>query len=70
MIVDAPFVQETQESGVWLYAGLSLLKVKESLIVIQMVQTLLMSTNILHVCILKNVLTMFQQKLHLSVNSE
>ena len=28
------------------------------------------TTNILHVCIHKNVLTMFQQKLHLLVNSE
>ena len=35
-----------------------------------MVQTLHTCANILHVCIHKNVLTMFQQKLHLLVNSE
>ena len=35
-----------------------------------MVQTLWTSANILHVCMHKNVLTMFQQKLHLLVNSE
>ena len=51
--------------GAWPYAGLNLLKVKESLIVIQMVQTLHASANILHVCIHKNVLTMLQQKLNL-----
>ena len=39
--------------------SLSLLKVKESLIVIQMVQMLHTSANILHVCIHKNVSTMF-----------
>ena len=43
---------------------------KESLIVNQMVQTLHTSANILHVCIHKNVFKMFQQKLHLLVNSE
>ena len=47
-------------SGAWPCAGLSLLKVKESLIGIQMVQTLHTSASILHVCIHKNVLTMFQ----------
>ena len=56
-----------QGSGAWPYAGLSLLKVKESLTVIQMAQTLHTSANSLHVCIHKNVLTMFQQKLPLSV---
>ena len=35
-----------QGSGTWPYAGLSLLKVKESLIVIQMVQTLHTSEDI------------------------
>ena len=35
-----------------------------------MVQTLHTSANILHVCINKNVLTMFVQSLHLLVNSE
>ena len=35
-----------------------------------MVQTLYTSANILHVCIHKNVLTMFQQSLHLLVYSE
>ena len=35
-----------------------------------MLQTLHKSANILHVCIHKNVLIMFQQKLHLLVNSE
>ena len=45
-------------------------KFKESLIVIQMVQTLHTSANILHVCIHKNELTMFQEKLHLLFNSE
>ena len=45
-------------------------KYKESLIVIQMVQTLHASANILHVCIHKNVLTMLQQKLNLLVNIE
>ena len=50
--------------------SLSLLKVNESLMVIQMVQTLHTSANILHICIHKNVLTVFQQKLHLLVNSE
>ena len=59
-----------QGSGAWPYAGLSLLKIKKSLIVIQIVQTLHTSANILHVCIHKNVLTMFQQKLQLLVNSE
>ena len=38
--------------------------------IIQMVQALHASTNILHIYIHKNVLTMFQQKLHLLVNSE
>ena len=38
---------------------------KESLIAI--VQTLHTSANILHVCIHKNVLTMFEQKIHLLV---
>ena len=47
----------------------SLLKVKESLTVIQMAQTLHTSAHSLHVCIHKNVLTMFQQKLPLSVGS-
>ena len=59
-----------QGSGSWPYAGLSLLDVKDSLIVIRMVQTVHTSANILYVCILKTVLTMFQQKLYLSVNSE
>ena len=59
-----------QWSGAWPYAGLKLLKIKKILIVIQMVQTLHTSTNILHVSIHKNVLTMFQQKLQLLVNSE
>ena len=45
-------------------------KFKESLIVIWMVQTLHTSANIMHVCMHKNVLTMFQQKLHLLVNSD
>ena len=45
-------------------------KFTENLIVIPMVQTLHTSANILHVCIHKNVLTMFQQKLHLLVNNE
>ena len=45
-------------------------KLKESLIVIQMVQSLHTSANILHVCIHKNVITMLQQKLHFLVNSE
>ena len=35
-----------------------------------MVQTLHISANILHVCMHKNVLTIFQQKLHLLVNYE
>ena len=61
---------DIQGSGAWSYAGLSLLKVKESLIVIPMVQTIHTSANILHVCIHKNVPTMFQQKLHLLVHSE
>ena len=39
-----------QGSGTWPYAGLSLLKVKKCSIVIQMVQTLYRSANILHVC--------------------
>ena len=56
--------------GVWPCTGLSLLKVKKSLIVIQIVQTLHTSEYILHVCIHKNMLTMFQQKLQLLVNSE
>ena len=43
---------------------------KESLIVIQMVQALDTFVNILHVCIHKNVLIMFQQRLHLLVKSE
>ena len=37
---------------------------------IQMVQTLHTSANILYVCIHKNVLTILQQKLHLFVNGE
>ena len=45
-------------------------KFKESLIAIQMLQTVHTSANILYVCIHKNVLTMFEQKLHLLVNSE
>ena len=45
-------------------------QVKKSLIVIQMVQTLHTSVNIPHVCRHRNVLTMFQQKLQLLVNSE
>ena len=45
-------------------------KFKKTLIVIQMVQTLHTSANILHIFIHKNVLTMLQQKLHLLVNSE
>ena len=49
-----------QGPGAWLCAGFSLLKVKESLMVIQMVQTLHTSENILHVCIHQNVLTMFR----------
>ena len=60
-------VQE-QGSEDWPYAGLSLLKTKESIIVIQMVQTVHRSANIIHVC--KHVLTMFQQRLHLLVKSE
>ena len=51
-------------------ASLGLLKIRQSLIVIAMAQTLHTSTNILHVCIHKNVLTMFQQKLHLLVKSD
>ena len=51
-----------QGSGAWPYAGLSSLKVKESLIIIQMVQILHTSANILHVCMHRNVLTMFQLK--------
>ena len=43
---------------------------KESLIVIQVMLTLHTSANILNVCIHNNVLTMFQHKLHLLVNSE
>ena len=35
-----------------------------------MVQTLHTPANILRVCMHKNVLTMFQQKLHLLVNTE
>ena len=50
-----------QGSGAWPYTGLRLPKVKESLILIQMVQTLYTSANILHVCIHKNMPTMFQQ---------
>ena len=57
-------------TGAWQHAGLSLLKVNESLIVIQMGQKLHTSANILHVCIHKNVLTMFQQILHLLVKRE
>ena len=60
----------SQGSGAWPHAGLSLLKVKESLIVIQMVQMLHTSANILHICRHKDVLTMFQQRLHLLVKSE
>ena len=45
-------------------------KFKESLMLIPMVQTLHTSANILHVCIHKNVLKIFQHKLHLLVNSE
>ena len=45
--------------GAWPYAGLNLLKVEP-----QMMQTLHTSANILHVCIHKNMLKMFQQKLH------
>ena len=41
-------------------------KFTESLIVIQMVQTLHTSANILHVYIHKNVPIMFQQELHFS----
>ena len=48
----------------------SLLNFKESFIVIQMVQTLRTPANILHVYIHKNVLIIFQQKLHLLVKSE
>ena len=59
------FVQDSADPvnqgwGAWPYAGLSLLKVKKSLIVIQMVQTLHKSANILHIYVHKNVLTMFQ----------
>ena len=61
---------QTQRSEARPYAGLSSLKVKETLIVIQMVQTLQASANIVYVCTHKNVLTMFQQKLHLVVNSK
>ena len=61
---------QEQGSESWPYAGLSLLKAKESLIVIQMVQTVRRSANIIHVCIHKHVLTMFQQKLHLLVKSK
>ena len=42
----------------------------ESSTVIQMMETLHTSANIRHVCLHKNVLTMFQQKLQLLVNSE
>ena len=52
-------LQKVQGSGAWPYAGLSLLKVKENLIVIQMVHTLHTCANILHIYIHKNVLTMF-----------
>ena len=45
-------------------------KFTESLIIIPMVQTLHTPANILHVCIHKNVLTMFQQRLHLLVKNE
>ena len=64
------FFAHVQGLNAWSYVGLSLLKVKESLIVIRMVQTLYTSANILHVCIHKNVLKMFQQKLNVLVNSE
>ena len=56
--------------GAWPYAGLSLPRVKESLIVIQKMQILHTSADIMYVCIHKNVLTMLQQKLHLSVKSK
>ena len=50
-------ITQLQGSGAWPCAGLSLLKVKESLLVIQMVQTLHTPAKILYVCIHKNVLT-------------
>ena len=46
-------------------SGVGSLKVKEYLIVIPTVQTLHTSANIMHICIQKNILTVFQQKLHL-----
>ena len=47
-----------------------LYSLNKTLTVIRIVQTLHTSVNILHLCIHKNVRTMFQQKLDLSVNSE
>ena len=48
-------LREKQGSAAGPYAGLSLLKVKESLKEIQMVQTLHRSANILYICIHENV---------------
>ena len=54
---------KSQGSGAWPYTTLSLLKVKKSLIVIQLVQTLHTSANILHVRMYNTQLTFFQQRL-------